>query len=85
MEMNKVLKFELLNNCISCDLYLLFTPVLRNCVCIQFSCLNIKTINQTSMFHPGLVLFDFIITPYGATELSQTHQETCIGRSRGIS
>ena len=49
-KMKKVLKFELLNNCISCDLYLLFTRCYAT-VCLQFSCLNIKTINQTSIFH----------------------------------
>ena len=30
-KLNEVLRFELLNNCISCDLYLLFTRGLQRC------------------------------------------------------
>ena len=58
MKMNEVLKYELLNNCISCDLYLLFTWPLYATEWFQFSCLNIKTINQTSILNlPSCLLF----------------------------
>ena len=47
MEMNKVLKFELLNNCISCDLYLLFT----RCYATRDTVKLLKYLNDKSNFY----------------------------------
>ena len=57
MEMNKVLKFELLNNCISCDLYLLFT----RCYATRDTVKLLKYLNDKSNFYLSSQMCPYLI------------------------